>query len=140
MRSFKHQPANRRQVFLALSGQIESQLRDAYAKCHEAGETQASLARLLGVDRSTVHKRLTGRRNMTIETIADMVWALGHCIKVSIFDPSEDKTNHYVIIPNHRNSSTAPGQNFIRLDTEKTASSSGQVQVREPKIQMASAN
>jgi hypothetical protein len=76
-------------MFLSLSGQIEGQLREAYDRKFQAGlATQSSLAAKLGVNRSAVHHRLTGRINMTIETIADMVWALDHDIKVEIFDPS----------------------------------------------------
>jgi hypothetical protein len=75
-------------MFLSLATQIESQLRDAYARRHEAGEaTQASIADKLEVNRSAIHHRLTGRTNMTIETIADMVWALGYAIRVHIYDP-----------------------------------------------------
>lgn len=87
MRSFRKQIDNRRQVYLGLVGSIESQLRQAYAKRHAAGEdTQASLGKKLGVDRSVIHRRLTGRSNMTIETLADMIWALGQCIDVQITD------------------------------------------------------
>ena len=107
MRSFKHKHNNRRQVYLALVGQIESQLREAYAKRHEqAGETQSSLADKLGVNRSAVHKRLTGQTNMTIKTIADMVWALGYCIKVDIFAPDEVFTNGKLIVPSFEGAGT----------------------------------
>lgn len=100
MRSFKRQPDNRRSIYLQLAGSIEGQIRQAYAKCHEDfGVTQASIAEKLGVDRSVVHRRLSGRTNMTIETIADMVWALGHCINVDIFDPKEKSSNGFMIKP-----------------------------------------
>jgi DNA-binding phage protein len=100
VKSFQFEPDNRRQTYLALASQIEGQLRDAYARRYEAkGETQSSLAAKLGVDRSAIHRRLTGRTNMTIETIADMVWALGHCIKVEIFDPETTSTNHRHLRP-----------------------------------------
>jgi hypothetical protein len=82
-------------MFLKLSGQIEGQLRDAYAKKYEAGAmNQSALADKLGVDRSAINRRLTGRINMTEETIADMVWGLEHDIEVRIFDPTETQTNH----------------------------------------------
>jgi hypothetical protein len=35
-----------------------------------------------------------GRTNMTIETIADMIWALGCKIAVKISDASDAQTNH----------------------------------------------
>ncbi|RZN07995.1 hypothetical protein CWO91_24620 [Bradyrhizobium genosp. SA-3] len=84
-------------MFLKLSGMIEGQLRDAYAKKYEAGDlNQSSLANKLGINRSAVHHRLTGRTNMTIETIADMVWGLDHDIELKIIDPSESERNHRV--------------------------------------------
>jgi hypothetical protein len=76
-------------MFLNLTGQIEGQLRDAYDCQYQAGKaTQASLAKKLGIDRATVHRRLTGQTNMTSESIADMVWALDYAINVQIFDPT----------------------------------------------------
>ena len=103
MRSFRHQPDNRRAVYLALVGSVEGQLRDAYARRHDSDqETQASLAAKLGVDRSVVHRRLTGRSNMTLETVADMVWGLGHCIQIEIFDPKIQPTNSHVVVPNNK--------------------------------------
>lgn len=89
MRSFRTKISSRRQTFLLLAAQIERQLRDAYDRAFRAGDvTQASVAAKLGIDRSAVNRRLTGRTNMTIETIADMVWALDQAIKVEIFDPT----------------------------------------------------
>lgn len=118
MRSFKRQPDNRRSIYLQLAGSIEGQLRQAYAKGHdEQGVTQASLADKLGVDRSVVHRRLSGRTNMTIETIADMVWALGHCINVNIFDPHAVDSNEFRIEPeNHPNYAPQKRANLSQID------------------------
>jgi hypothetical protein len=92
MPSSRPAPNARRQMFLKVSGQIEGQLRDAYAKKHEAGVlNQSSLADKLDVDRSAIHRRLTGRTNMTEETIADMVWALEYDIDIRIYDPAETR-------------------------------------------------
>jgi DNA-binding XRE family transcriptional regulator len=94
VRFFRRQPNNRRSVYLNLVGSIESQLREAFAKRHdEEGLTQSALAGKLGVDRSAINRRLTGRVNMTAETLADMVWGLGHCVKIEIYDPKERGTN-----------------------------------------------
>jgi predicted XRE-type DNA-binding protein len=93
---------------LQIAGSIEGQLRQAYAKCHEErGVTQSQIAEKVGIDRSAVHRRLSGRSNMTIETIADMVWALGHCMQVRIFDPSDASSNGHMIVP--RGSGLADG-------------------------------
>lgn len=86
--SFPRKVDPRRSAYLSLASQVESQLREAYARRFAAGiVTQSSIAQKLGVNRSAVHHRLTGRTNMTIETIADMVWALGYEIAVKIYDP-----------------------------------------------------
>jgi transcriptional regulator with XRE-family HTH domain len=90
---FLKRPSARRRTFLSLIGDIERGLRAAYARrARDDGETQSSLAAKLGVNRSAVHRRLTGRMNLTIETVADMVWALGYGIRVEIFDPAADAT------------------------------------------------
>lgn len=90
MPSSRQAPDPRRLMFLKLSSLIEAQLREAYARKHEKeGLSQSEIARILGVDRSAIHNRLSGKTNMTIETIADMVWALGHDVQVNIFDPCD---------------------------------------------------
>ena len=94
----------RRKMFLYLSGQIEGQLREAYDRLFQAGlASQASVAKKLGVDRSAIHRRLMGHTNMTVETIADMVWALDHAIKVEIVDPQTAKQqSNYFIAPSDK--------------------------------------
>jgi len=82
-------PSKRRQMYLALVGKLEAQLRDLYAKRSEEGYTLASAAERLGVNRSVVTRRLNGRANMTIETVAEMVWAGGGAIDLEIYDPGE---------------------------------------------------
>jgi transcriptional regulator with XRE-family HTH domain len=94
--SFRTKFSGRRATFLALSNDVERQLRDAYARKFEEGVTQSALAEKLDVNRSAIHRRLTGRTNMTLETVADMVWALGQCVKVIIYDPATAGQNHFV--------------------------------------------
>ncbi len=90
MPSFHTKVSARRGVYLALSAQVERQLREAYARKFQAGQVmQSSIADKLGIDRSAVHRRLTGRTNMTLETLADMVWALDQGIEVRICDVRE---------------------------------------------------
>lgn len=92
MPSFRTQISKRRQIFLLLASQVERQLRDAYDRRFQEGkETQSSLADKLGVNRSVVHRRLTGSVNMTVETIADMAWALGCGVSLNIFDLEDNQ-------------------------------------------------
>lgn len=94
MRSFQSKPDSRRKAFLSLASQVEGQLRAAYERRFDEGsENQVTLGEKLGVSRSAVNKRLNGRINMTMETISDMAWALGHCIAIRIYDPQETTSN-----------------------------------------------
>lgn len=98
MPSFRQLKDDRRRMFLALVGSVEGQLREAYAKRQERGlDTQASLAAKLGVDRSVIHRRLNGAENMTLRTVADLVWALDHCVSVEIFDPADKPDRNDVV-------------------------------------------
>jgi hypothetical protein len=99
--SFRTKVSARRGLYLALSAQVERQLREAYARKFETEQvTQSSIADKLGIDRSAVHRRLTGRTNMTLETLADMVWALDLAIEVRISDAGDSeaqaKAEHYL--------------------------------------------
>jgi transcriptional regulator with XRE-family HTH domain len=40
------------------------------------GVTQQALSKKLGVDRSVVNRRVTGRSNLTLRSIAELAWAL----------------------------------------------------------------
>jgi transcriptional regulator with XRE-family HTH domain len=74
-------------VFLRLVGEIEGQLREGYHRRSHAGQlNQSSLAEKLDVGRSVISRRLNGQTNMTIETIADMAWALDLEIEITIRD------------------------------------------------------
>jgi DNA-binding phage protein len=96
MLSFLQNIDPRRASYLNLVSSVEAQLRDIYARLHDAGlENQASLAKKLGVSRSVVNRRLTGQQNMTLETVADMVWALGATISVKIDDPLSKSTANF---------------------------------------------
>jgi hypothetical protein len=109
VRSFQVSRDLRREVYLALAGAIESQLRDAYARRNEAGLcTQSSLAEKLDVNRSAVHRRLTGQTNMTIRSLADMVWALDHCISLEIFDPGSRVGSNEPLPPHAGNFNPLP--------------------------------
>lgn len=89
-KSSRRKPDDRRRVYLALVSAIESGLREAYAKRFEQGATnKAALAEKIGCDRSLITRRLNGGENMTIKTIADLTWALGHCIEVKITDAAD---------------------------------------------------
>jgi transcriptional regulator with XRE-family HTH domain len=124
---FQRRPSGRRRVFLSLIAAIETGLRDAFTK---RGETQTSLAAKLGVNKSVIHRRLTGRNNLTIETIADLVWALGYCIQIRIFDPEEDAVtrNYVLVVPPDQAATVTPVQTQT-APTANTALRANTIQV-----------
>jgi len=83
---------DRRGVYLGLSGDIERQLRGAYARQYQRGLNQSQLANKLGVSRSVIHRRLMGKVNMQLDTLADMVWGLNHRVAVFIY-PADTNSN-----------------------------------------------
>lgn len=90
MRSFRIPKDDRRRIYLSLVDSVEGRLRELFAKRHEeTGLTQAALADKLDVDRSVITRRLKGAENMTLKTVADLVWAMGGCVEVEIFCPLE---------------------------------------------------
>jgi hypothetical protein len=91
---FRAKPDPRRQFYLALIAQVETALRAAYGKRYEQGRTnQSKLSKLLKVARSTIHKKLTGRTNLTLKSIADLAWALDHKVSFTLADPELDRRN-----------------------------------------------
>jgi transcriptional regulator with XRE-family HTH domain len=56
----------------------QRQIIRALAKAKDKkGLTQQALAEKLGVDRSVINRRVTGRANLTLRTLAELAWALG---------------------------------------------------------------
>lgn len=96
--SSRPKPSLRRQIYLALVSKVEGQIRDVFAKRAEIeGLTQAAVADKLGVHRAVINRRLNGRTNMTVETIADMAWAIGACVDVDIYDPAERPDRNHIL-------------------------------------------
>src|SRR5687767_12811512 len=75
----------RRRSYLRLIGEIKHALAQALAEEHaERGLTMAEMARTLDVDRSHISRKLSGETNMTLETLADLAYALDRPVKVSL--------------------------------------------------------
>ncbi|MBI1776464.1 MAG: hypothetical protein HYR63_14050 [Proteobacteria bacterium] len=82
MLSFRTKLSEKRQAVLSYFTDFERQMREAYDRRFHADQaTQSSLADKLEINRSTIHRRLTGRANMTMETQAEMAWALGYRLR-----------------------------------------------------------
>jgi transcriptional regulator with XRE-family HTH domain len=73
----------RRRTYVRLIGEIRHALNQALTEEHSMrGLTKADIARLLGKDKSFVTKKLGGESNMTLETLADLAFAMNRPVKV----------------------------------------------------------
>lgn len=61
--------------------QVQRELQGALER---SGLRQSQLADKLGVDKSIVNRRLTGRANLTLRSIADIAWALDQDVSLSM--------------------------------------------------------
>jgi transcriptional regulator with XRE-family HTH domain len=97
----------RRRTYVRLIGAIRHALNQALTEEHTArGLTQADIARLLGKDKSFVSRKLAGTSNMTLETLADLAFAMDR--------PA------YVLLPAR---AAAKGLNSVRMDIAKSETS-----------------
>jgi transcriptional regulator with XRE-family HTH domain len=95
MKSVNAGTNKRRRTYTRLVGEIQHVLNQALTEEHAArGLTKAAMADTLGWHRSSITKLLSGTRNMTLETLADLAFALNRPVKVSL--PSRAETNQYV--------------------------------------------
>jgi len=81
----------RRRTFVRLIGEIHHALNQALSEEKESrGLNKTKIARLLGLDRSAISKKFDGRHNMTLESLADLAFALDRPVKVSL--PAREKS------------------------------------------------
>ena len=73
----KHRKFEREAVALAASENICRLM-------HEQGISRVELARRIGTSKSHVSQLLDGSRNMTLSTLADLAFALGHKIQIDV--------------------------------------------------------
>lgn len=79
----------RRRVYVRLIGDIRHALNQAFVEEHDArGLTRTEIADLLGTSKSFVTRKLTGTSNMTIETLADLAFALERRVRINLSSPT----------------------------------------------------
>lgn len=83
---FSRIPIDKRsRTYARLIGSIRHALNQALGEEHERrGLTQAEMARILGRDRSFVSRKLAGTSNMTLETLADLAYALDRPVRIEL--------------------------------------------------------
>jgi transcriptional regulator with XRE-family HTH domain len=85
MTSFSPQTDKRRRTFVRLIGEIRHVLNEALAEEHSRRDlTKADIAKILGVNKSFVGRKLSGESNMTLATLADLAYALDRNVKITL--------------------------------------------------------
>ena len=85
MTSFSLKADKRRGAFLRLIGDIRYALLTALDEEHRSGGlTQKAIAEKLSKNKSWISRKLSGQSNMTLETLADLAYAMNRSIKVSL--------------------------------------------------------
>lgn len=85
MKSSNLHISKRRRTFVRLLGEIQHALLEALSEEHHSrGLTRAEIARLIGRDKSFVTRKLTGESNMTLQSLADLAFALDRPVKVTL--------------------------------------------------------
>ena len=75
----------RRRTYVRMLGEIRHALLTAVAEeSATRGLTRTVMARELGRDKSFITRKLAGTSNMTLETLADLAFALNRPVKVSL--------------------------------------------------------
>ncbi|AVA20690.1 helix-turn-helix domain-containing protein [Rhizobium sp. NXC24] len=80
---------------------VGTELQGAFAqRKHDCKLTQQDLAKSLGVDRSRIHRCLSGSNNLTLESVAELAWAMGGRpeFKIVLNDLPESGCNHLVML------------------------------------------
>ena len=82
----------RRRTYVRLIGDIRHALNQALAEeAEKRGLTRAEIARTLGKNKSIVTRKFSGTSNMTLETLADLAYALDRPIRIAL--PPRDATD-----------------------------------------------
>lgn len=90
MRSHSFRVDKRRRTYTRLISDIHHELSKALSEEHEKrGLTMAEIARVLDCNRSHVSRKLSGESNMTLETLADLAYALDRPVRITLPDRSK---------------------------------------------------
>jgi transcriptional regulator with XRE-family HTH domain len=85
MKSSNLHVSKRRRTYTRLLGEIQHALLEALEEERRGrGLTRAEIARIIGRDKSFVTRKLNGQSNMTLESLADLAFALDRPVKVRL--------------------------------------------------------
>lgn len=88
----------RRRTFVRLIGEIRHALNRALEEESQSrGLTRAAIARILNTNKSFVTRKFNGTSNMTLETLADLAYALDRPIKVELPSRAQNNRSNYFV-------------------------------------------
>jgi transcriptional regulator with XRE-family HTH domain len=102
--------SKRRRTYVRLLGEIQHALNQALSEEHlKRGLTRAEMARIIGKNKSFITRKLTGVDNMTLETFADLAFALDRPIKILLPERGTAGSNQIDTVRTPEPPSTNPG-------------------------------
>lgn len=119
MTSFNFSVAKRRRTYVRLIGDIREQLHKSLDEENAARQlTQQGMADALNTSKSFISRKMNGTSNMTLETLADLAYALDRVVNVEL-----------------RSRLPKLGSNFPRLEPKSysTSDSPAKVKVKQVK-------
>ena len=88
----------RRRTYVRLIGEIQHALNDALAEeFARRGLTRTQMADILHTNKSFVTRKLSGVSNMTLETLADLAFALDRAIKIQLISRAPVAGANYLV-------------------------------------------
>jgi hypothetical protein len=91
--------SDREKSYARLVGEIQHALNQALSEEHVVrGLTKAQIAAILGKNKSFVTRKLSGSSNMTLETLADLAYALNRPVRVRL-PPRSPAGSNVLIVP-----------------------------------------
>lgn len=88
----------RRRTYVRLIGQIRRALNEALGQEFERrGLTKTKVALLLGWSKSFVTRKLAGTSNMTLETLADLAFALDRIVEIRLIPRTSPPGSNFEI-------------------------------------------
>jgi transcriptional regulator with XRE-family HTH domain len=77
--------SDREKSYARLIGEIQHALNEALSEEYSVrGLTKAQIATILRKNKSFVTRKLSGASNMTLETLADLAWALNRPVRIRL--------------------------------------------------------
>jgi transcriptional regulator with XRE-family HTH domain len=111
----------RRRTYVRLLGAIQHALLEALDEEHlRRGLTRAEVARLIGRNKSFVTRKLTGEGNMTLQSLADLAFALDRSVKVTL--PAQ-----MTVAGTNRTITPATSQNLDITEPKATPTTSAEI-------------